>query len=67
MLQNELVKNVENVLYLTSKHGSRRIAGDMLSGFDIYQIKANPEKVQFILFGKDKISTLTLLPCVRVE
>ncbi len=30
-------------------------------------MKANPEKFQFILFGKDNNSTLTLLPGVTLE
>ncbi len=39
----------------------------MLSWFDLNYMKANPEKFQFILFGKDNNSTLTLLPGVTLE
>ncbi len=39
----------------------------ILSWFDLNYMKANPEKFQFILFGKDNNSTHTLLPGVTLE
>ena len=43
------------------------IAGVMLSWYDLNYMKANPEKFQFILSGKDNNSALTLLPGVTLE
>ena len=45
----------------------QRIAGVMLSWFDLNYMKANPDKFQFILFDKDNNSTLTLLSGVTLE